>query len=113
MMITVFFSGITFNLLICLVPLILLLLALVGTYLYLTRGFGSYHLSQEYRSFSGSRVMRNILRITWDRKIVGMIGMGGLIWTSTWVFSSLRIALNIVFQTEKGRGIFLGKPSTS
>ena len=104
-------SGITFNLLICLVPLILLLLALVGTYLYTSREVLD-HIRTYLENIAPSldpRVMRNILRITRDRKIVGMIGMGGLIWTSTWVFSSLRIALNIVFQTEKGRGIFLGK----
>lgn len=104
-------SGITFNLLICLVPLILLLLAMVGTYLYTSREVLD-HIRTYLENIAPSldpRVMRNILRITRDRKIVGMIGMGGLIWTSTWVFSSLRIALNTVFQTEKGRGIFLGK----
>jgi membrane protein len=37
------------------------------------------------------------------------LGIGGLVWTSTWVFSSLRTALNIVFQVEKGRGILRGK----
>jgi membrane protein len=49
------------------------------------------------------------MRIIRDRKIVGILGMGGLIWTSTWVFSSLRTALNIIFQVEKGRGILRGK----
>src|SRR3989304_106627 len=54
-------SGITFNILINLIPFIMLLLALVG-----------------------------------------------LLWFSTWVFSSLRIALNIVFRVEKSRGMLRG-----
>ena len=44
-----------------------------------------------------------------DRKIVGGVGVVGLIWTSTWVFSSLRTALNIVFQAETRRSILRGK----
>jgi membrane protein len=53
--------------------------------------------------------MRNILRIIRDRKIVGILGIGGLIWTSTWVFSSLRTALNMIFQVERDHGILRGK----
>jgi membrane protein len=104
-------SGITFNLLICLVPLTLLLLGLVGTYLYSDREVLS-HIRRYLESVAPSldpRIMRNILRVIQGRKIVGILGIGGLIWSSTWVFSSLRTALNIVFQIEKGRGILRGK----
>ncbi len=37
------------------------------------------------------------------------MGMGGLLWTSTWVFSSLGSALNIIFRVEKDRSLVLGK----
>jgi membrane protein len=53
--------------------------------------------------------MRTILQITQTRKIVGILGIAGLLWTSTWVFSSLRTALNVIFQVEEGRGIVKGK----
>jgi len=104
-------SGITFNLLICLVPLILLLLALVGIYLYSDREVLN-HIRRYFENAIPSldpRVMRNVLRIIRDRKIVGILGIGGLIWTSTWFFSSLRTALNMIFQVEKDRGILRGK----
>ncbi len=104
-------SGITFNLLICLVPLILLLLALVGIYLYSDREVLN-HIRRYFENAIPSldpRIMKNILRIIRDRKIVGILGIGGLIWTSTWVFSSLRTALNMIFQVEKDRGILRGK----
>jgi membrane protein len=104
-------SGITFNLLICLVPLILLLLALVGTYLYGDREVLN-HIRRYFENAVPSldpKIMKSILRIIRDRKIVGIVGMGGLVWTSTWVFSSLRTALNVVFKVEKDRSILRGK----
>ncbi len=104
-------SGITFNLLICLIPLTLLLLALLGTYLYSYREVLNHirrYLENAFPSLD-PRIMNNILRIIRDRKMVGVLGIGGLVWTSTWVFSSLRTALNIVFQAREGRGILRGK----
>jgi membrane protein len=104
-------SGITFNLLICLIPLILLLLALLGTYLYSCREVLSHirrYLENAFPSLD-PRIMNNLLRIIRDRRIVGVVGIGGLVWTSTWVFSSLRTVLNIVFQAKEGRGILRGK----
>jgi len=104
-------SGITFNLLICLVPFILLILALLGTYLYNVREVLNHIKSYLENVFPtlDPRIMKNILRIIRDRKIVGILGIGGLIWTSTWVFSSLRTALNIVFQVKQSRSILRGK----
>src|SRR4030043_666269 len=104
-------SGITFNLLICLIPFILLLLALLGSYLYNVREVLNHIKSYLENVFPtlDPKIMKNVLKIIRDRKIVGILGIGGLIWTSTWVFSSLRTALNIVFQAEKGRGILRGK----
>jgi len=104
-------AGITFNLLICLVPFILLLLSLLGTYLYSYREVLDHirHYLHNALSSFDPKIMKNILRIIQDRKIVGVLGIGGLIWTSTWVFSSLRTSLNMVFQVDKGRGILRGK----
>ena len=104
-------SGITFNLLICLVPLLLLFLSLAGIYLYSDQEVLNYVRSYFENAVPtlDPRIMKNIFRIIRDRKIVGMLGIGGLIWTSTWVFSSLRIGLNIVFRVEKRRGVLRGK----
>jgi membrane protein len=104
-------SGITFSFLICLVPILLLLLALLGTYLYRDQEVLNYlrHYMENAFPSLDPRIMRNILRIIRDRKIVGVLGIGGLVWTSTWVFSSLRTALNIVFQINKGQSILRGK----
>ena len=104
-------SGITFNLLICLVPLLLLVLSLAGIYLYSDREVLNYirRYFENAVPTLDPRIMKNIFRIIRDRKIVGMVGIGGLIWTCTWVFGSLRIGLNTVFRVEKSRGVLRGK----
>jgi len=104
-------SGITFNLLMGLIPLSLLLLALVGTYLYSDQAVLS-HLSHHLEDMLPAidpAIMNSLLTVIHDRRIVGILGFVGLIWTATCVFSSLRTALNIVFQVEIGQGILKGK----
>jgi membrane protein len=55
------------------------------------------------------KIMKNLTDIIRHRQIVGIFGFLGLLWISTWVFGSLRIALNIVFPTEESRGMLRGK----
>ena len=54
------------------------------------------------------KIMGGLMDLIENRQIVGILGFVGLIWFSTWVFSSLRIALNIVFRTEKSQGMLRG-----
>jgi membrane protein len=104
-------SAITFSFLICMIPIILLLLVLIGPYLYSSReilNHITYHLQNIIPSLD-PEILRNVMRIIRQRKIVGVLSIGGLIWTSTWVFSSLRTVLNRVFRVERNRGAFRGK----
>jgi membrane protein len=55
------------------------------------------------------RIRKSILEIVQNRRIVGILGIGGLLWTSTWVFSSLRSALNIIFRVKRDRSLLRGK----
>ena len=103
-------SGITFNILINLIPFIMLLLALVGTYLYNDQEVLD-HIRAYFRDVAPAldpKVMENLMDVMQNRRIVGILGFVGLLWFSTWVFSSLRIALNIVFRVEKSRGMLRG-----
>jgi membrane protein len=103
-------SGIAFNILISLIPFIMLLLALVGTYLYtdqeVLNHFRAY--SRDVAPTLGPKVMKTLADVIQNRQIVGILGLVGLLWISTRVFSSLRIALNIVFMAEKRRAILRG-----
>ena len=103
-------SGITFNILINLIPFIMLLLALVGTYLYNDQEVLNY-IRAYFRDVAPAldpKIMKNLMDVIQNRQIVGILGFVGLLWFSTWVFSSLRIALNIVFRVEKSRGMLRG-----
>jgi len=103
-------SGLAFTFLVGLIPLLLLLLFVVGTHLYKDREVLN-HIRRYLENVAPSldpRVMKNILRVIRDRKIVGVLGVGGLIWASIWVFSTLRTVLNIIFQVKKGQGVIRG-----
>jgi membrane protein len=104
-------SGIAFAVLPCMIPLTFLLLALIGAYLFSEQEV-LIHIRDYLENIFPSldpQIMENFLRIMQDRQIVGILGLGGLAWTSTWVFSSLRTALNLIFEVSKGRGIIRGK----
>jgi membrane protein len=103
-------SGITFNILINLIPFVMLLLALVGTYLYNDQEVLT-HIRAYFRDVAPAldpKIMKNLTDVIQNRQIVGILGFVGLLWFSTWVFSSLRIAFNIVFRVEKSRGMLRG-----
>ena len=103
-------SGIAFNVLINLLPFIMLLLALIGTYLY-----NDQEVLNHIRAYSRDvaptvdpKIMGNLMDLIQKRRLVGILGFAGLLWTSTWVFGSLRIALNIVFRAKKSQGMLRG-----
>ncbi|MGB9697995.1 MAG: YihY/virulence factor BrkB family protein [Thermodesulfobacteriota bacterium] len=103
-------SGIAFNILINLIPFILLLLALVGTYLYNHQEVIN-HIRGYLKNVAPTldpKIIGMLMSLMESRKIVGILGFIGLIWFSTWVFHCLRIALNIVLKAEKNRGMLQG-----
>jgi membrane protein len=103
-------SGIAFNVLINLIPFLMLLLALVGTYLYNDQEVLN-HIRAYFRDVAPAldpKVMESLTDVIQNRQIVGILGFVGLLWFSTFVFGSLRIALDIVFRVEKSRGMLRG-----
>jgi len=104
-------AGISFNLLLCLIPLILLLLAVIGTYLFTDQDIVDHIRAYMEKAAPtlDPEIMQSIWELIQGRQIVGVLGIGGLIWTSTWVFASLRSALNIVMKAERSRSIVRGK----
>ena len=96
-------AGIAFNLLINLIPFIMLLLALVGTVLYNDQEVLNYIHAylRDVAPALDPKVTSNLMDVIRNRQIVGILGFVSLLWFSTLVFSSLRVALNIVFRMEK------------
>jgi membrane protein len=104
-------SGISFTILLCLIPLVLLMLAFAGTYLY-----SDQEVLRQIEYYAGRaapsldpQIVQALSNIIESRQVVGVLGIIGLLWTSTWVFSSLRSALNIMTKVEEGRSFLLGK----
>ena len=100
-------SGIAFNILINLIPFSILLLAVFGVYLYNDQEVLG-HMRTYMRNLAPTmdpEIMSNLLDVIKNRQAMGILGFAGLTWFSTWVFSSVRIALNIVFEVGKPRGI--------
>ena len=100
-------SGITFNILVNMIPFIMLLLALVGTYLYKDQEVLN-HIRAYFRDVAPAldpKIAKSLTDVIQHRHIVGVIGFIGLLWFSTWVFGSLQIAFDIVFRVEKPRKI--------
>ncbi len=93
------------------IPFSLFLLALFGTYLYSTKEVLNHirHYLKGVVPALDPKIMKNLLGIIQSRKIAGILGITGLIWTSTWLFISLRTTFNIVFQVKKERGMIHGK----
>jgi membrane protein len=103
-------SGVAFNILITLFPFITLLLALVGTYLYRDQEV-LIHIRDYFSGVAPTvdpKIMGYLMGLIQKRRIVGILGFMGLLWTSTLVFSSLRIVLNIVFRAKKSQGMVQG-----
>ena len=103
-------SGITFNILINLIPFIMLLLAFAGTYLYHEREMLD-HIRAYFRDMAPAldpKVMKSLTGVMQNRRIVGIVGFVSLLWLSTRVFGSLRIALNIVFREDEKRPVLSG-----
>jgi membrane protein len=103
-------SGITFNILINLIPFVMLLLASVGAYLFNDQEVLNY-IRAYFRDVSPAldpKIMSNLTDVIQNRRIVGILGFLGFLWLSTCVFGALRTALNIVFQVEKRTGMLRG-----
>jgi len=103
-------SGITFNILVNLIPFIMLLLAVAGTYLYNHQAVLD-HLHAYFRDMAPAldpKIMKYLTDVIQTRHVVGVIGFIALLWFSTFVFGALQIAFNIVFPVEKGRRMLSG-----
>ncbi len=103
-------SGIAFNILINLIPFVMLILALIGAYLFNDQAVLDYSRAyfRDVAPALDPKIVKYLRDVVQNRQIVGVLGFSGLLWFSTCVFGSMRIALNIVFQVKKSRGMLSG-----
>ena len=104
-------SGIAFNIVICVIPLILIIFAIAGYMLSSSTDLWDRVVVyiQNLIPVSSERIINNTQRLIEDRTLIGIIGLVSLAFTATRLFASLRTVLDYVFETKHTRGIIHGK----
>lgn len=104
-------SGIAFNLLICLIPLILIIFSMAGYAMSSSNQLWDNLVVylQSLLPVSSERIISNTQRLINDRGWIGLLGLVGLALTATRVFAALRTVLDRVFEARHTRGIIHGK----
>ncbi len=104
-------AGIAFSLLISLVPFILLALSILGNIINTETVEEQIKIAidtiipyPEYASYVRSSIMKRIPQVVQYKTVAGYIGAFGLLFTSTWLFSSMRSVLNNIFGYSEHRG---------
>ncbi len=103
--------GLAFDVLVCLIPAIFLLLVLFG-FLFDSPRDAAHYLRTYMKSmipFSSQEVLRGLFSAVRTKKVLGLVGLIGLVWTLSRVFGSIRTVLDAVFQVRDGRGVIRGK----
>ncbi|MBV6479716.1 MAG: hypothetical protein HGGPFJEG_02508 [Ignavibacteria bacterium] len=110
-------SGISFNMLICLIPFFLILLTILGIYLdsntvqdklmnYLN---SIIPLPGQYKERFIYELTERTKELTTNTFLTGVIGLAGLFWTVSGLFSAMREVLRKVYQVNAELNYFAGK----
>jgi membrane protein len=106
-------SGITFNVLVTIVPLLLLSISILGMLVESSGAARDQVLAfiQRAMPLAGNQADSLLSSLVEDRGLFGLIGSVGLIWAATRLFGSLRTVLEVVFEIppEDRLGIVEGK----
>jgi membrane protein len=104
-------SGLAFNLLICFIPLLLVILSIVGFFFYSSQETLTYvqKYLEKLLPQASSTLTTNILNIVKDRKLVGLIGFVGLFWAASRLFSSIRTVLDKTLEISWPHGFIKEK----
>lgn len=108
-------GGIAFSLILSTIPLLLLVFAILGNFIDPTtieKNLSNFIYTiipyPEYADFTTSAIMRRIPGVFQYSAAAFYLGLAGLFFTSTWLFSSMRTILNRIFGTVKDKGIIIG-----
>ena len=109
-------AGIAFNAIICIVPILLLAMYILATYLDPDSAMAtvnSYIDSLRLLPFQREEIQRQVLLTLEDfirgKSLAGILGVAGLVWTSSALFSSIRTVFNKVFHAQPMSNILVSK----
>jgi membrane protein len=103
--------GLAFDIIICLIPGFFLVFIFFGFLFDSPRETVKFLMPfmKPLIPFSGQKILLNLFSVVKAKKVLGLMGMIGLLWTLSRVFGSIRTVLDAVFQVKEGRGIIEGK----
>jgi membrane protein len=103
-------SGIAFQMVLCLIPLMLLVLSVAGSYLFTDANIVEF-LGQSLEKVAPAldpALQHNIMEVVSHRGTSGIVGTIGLLWIATTLFASLRTALDDILGVHKPHGLLKG-----
>jgi membrane protein len=106
-----------FDILICIVPLLLILLTVIGIYLnsadvlnkvsgYL---FQNLPFSPDYKEIFINEMINRTKELSSNTLLSGLIGGSALLWTVSSLFGTVRTILNLIYKIEESVNFFFGK----
>jgi membrane protein len=110
-------SGIAFNIVLCIIPFNLILFSVLGLYLESSDTLDKFReylnnvlpvLETQKEKFI-NYIMERVSEITSYTFLTGVIGIGGLIWLMSGLFSSMRDVLNKIYNVEDNINFLIGK----
>lgn len=108
-------AGIAYTLVISMIPFVMIIFAVVGNFV----SIGELESSliklidtvipyPEYADYTKRVILSRIPSVIEYKTFAGYVGTLGLLFTSTWLFSSMRTVLNGIFGVSKDKGAFIG-----
>ncbi|MCB0730083.1 MAG: YihY/virulence factor BrkB family protein [Ignavibacteriae bacterium] len=108
-------GGIAFSLILSTIPILLLVFAVLGNIIdqttieeNLAQFISTIIPYPEYAKFTTSAIMRRIPGVFQYSAVAFYLGLVGLFFTSTWLFSSMRTILNRIFGSAEDKGFLIG-----
>lgn len=108
-------GGIAFSILLSMVPFILLSMSILGNLIdqasieaQLTTAIKTIIPYPRYAEFTKDAIVKRIPEVIEYKTLTGYIGAIGLLFTSTWLFSSLRTVLNSIYGEGAHKGALHG-----
>ncbi|MCF6270780.1 MAG: YihY/virulence factor BrkB family protein [Melioribacteraceae bacterium] len=108
-------AGIAYSIILSVIPLVLLIFSVLGSIIDVATieeqvntaidGLIPYHASADYMKHF---ILSRIPEVLKYKSLAGGLGLIGLFFTSTWLFSSMRTILNKIFKVEKTKGALIG-----
>lgn len=108
-------AGIAYSIILSVIPLVLIIFSVLGNIIDVAKienqvntaidGLIPFHDSADYMK---NFILSRIPEVVKYKSLAGGIGLIGLFFTSTWLFSSMRTILNKIFKAEDTKGALIG-----